>query len=522
MSGKKEIWGSYGIKIASALLLLFVGSFLYLRLDASRDRAYSLTSQSKQTLRALRDKVVIKVFASQDLSPQLAGLNRALKDLLTEFQRQSRGKLVYEYVRARGNDDLIEQALEYNIAPYTVVTVENDRQITKQVVLGLSLEGAGKASALALKPGMEIRLEYQLLKLLNNLQNDALPEIAVFADSLSLMFQYSSNPDETATFFQEVMENFRMRYTDLNTPSDSADVMLCFGVVDSLSQAQLYNLDQFLMRGGKAVLCQDRVAVYNTPQGSAVVEIKSNLFNLLQHYGILIKPNVVLDAECEIRQGSALGTQVPYPFLPLIRANQAVPYTKGFDQIFLYMASELDSVPGSRIKFSPVLKSSDRSNVLYGPALQIDQAIASGLDPRYLNQPPKAVAAEYTGPVSSYFRGPLADTLSYQAKGSTQVIVFGDSELPLDFSAGAFIVLNAVDYLLGRDDMFKLRSPRSSDNVLGVDVYLNRRGIQPSDPERALGNLTMGFKLLAILLPLVLLAIFGIWRVMRQSAQNRS
>jgi len=240
----------------------------------------------------------------------------------------------------------------------------------------------------------------------------------------------------------------------------------------------------------------------------------------LEHYGIYIKPNVVLDRDCEIRQGAGLGTQAPYPFFPFIKPNEKYAYTTGFDTIFMYFASELATVPGSKIKMQPVLKTSPQSNVLEGPSYNLDLAMQRGLDPRFLNQPPRTVAAEYSGKLTSFCQPKPGDNKYQGSVANSQIILFGDSELPMDFGAGAFIVMNAIDHLLGREDMVKLRSPRRSVNQLGVGVYMNKRGMQPSEPEQTARKLTLGFQLMSVLIPLALLALFAILRGVRRAQKE--
>lgn len=521
MQTRKQIIGTYTLKILIALLILVVGGFLYLRVDASRDKSYSLSAQSKKTIREHREPVVVKVFATNDLTPQMSVINRGLKDLLAEFARQSKGRLKYEYVRAASNDALIKQAVTYGIEPYTVMTTDNEQQVTKEIVLGASFEGGGKTTALTIAPGMENMMEYLLVQQLQKLEKSVLPKLLVFADSLALMFQYGSHPNETGTFFHDLSESFQIEHTQLLTPpKEFTPVMFCLGVIDSLSAEQSYNLDQYLMQGGKLVMCQDRVAAVNTPQGLTMLSIPSNMFRQLEHYGIYIKPNVVLDRDCEIRQGAGLGTQAPYPFFPFIKPNEKYAYTTGFDTIFMYFASELATVPGSKIKMQPVLKTSPQSNVLEGPSYNLDLAMQRGLDPSFLNQPPRTVAAEYSGKLTSFCQPKPGDNKYQGSVANSQIILFGDSELPMDFGAGAFIVMNAIDHLLGREDMVKLRSPRRNMNQLGVGVYMNKRGMQPSEPEQTARKLTLGFQLMSVLIPLALLALFAILRGVRRAQKE--
>lgn len=517
MNTRNQIFGTYAVKILIAVLVLILASLLYVRLDASRNKSYSLSKATKTTLRSLKGKVVVKVFASDELPQDMSSLNRDLKDMLEEFQSQSRGKLKFEYVRAKNTEDLIDQARQYNIPPFPVTIFEEDKMVSKEIVFGASFEGMGKSSSMYLRPGMETMLEYQVLKQINKLRPEDLPKITVFVDSLALMLQYQSYQDNVATFFLELMENYQIEHTNLLTAPKQTPVMLCLGVVGPLSDLQLYHLDQYLMQGGQVVMLQDRALVRFSDQGTAVEELDSNLFRMLEHYGILIKPNIVLDQECEVVQGG-LGIQTPYPFFPKLKPNPKYPYTEGFESIVMNIASELGSMPGSKLKMEPVLQTSGKSNMLLGPQFRIDEALSRGLEPGYLSLPSLTVAAQYSGKFSSFFSEALTDRTFHASSGNTRFILFGDSDFNLEFGAGVFIIHNAIDYLLGRVDMMKLRSPRSSYNRLGADIYMGKHQMQPADPEKTYSRLIQGFKITAILLPLLLLAFVGIYLAARRSA----
>jgi ABC-type uncharacterized transport system involved in gliding motility auxiliary subunit len=509
MAQRSQIFSSYLLRVAIAVMVLLVGGLLYLRQDASRDRVYSLSKHSRTTVRALKDKVLVKVFASRQLPPEFSNLNRALRDLLEEFQRNSRGKFRYEYARFATNEELLSQASASGIQPYVAHIQENDELVSKEIVLGLVLEGAGKSQPMVLIPGMESRMEYQIMKELNKFDARPLPDLTIFADSLSLMYQYANNRNELATFIYELSQNYNIIYTDLKTAPRFTPVMLCLGVVSDLQRIQLYHLDQYLMQGGQIVMTQDRAYVYSNNYGTAVVETESNLFKLLDHYGIHIHNNLALDRECEIRKGAGLGTQAPYPFIPMIRGNPKLDYTRGFDSIYHFLASEVTLLPGARLKYSPVLQTSDHSNRLLGPVFQVEESINRGLEPGYLNQPPITVAAEFSGQFNSFFTEALTDSTFHASTDKARVILFGDSELPLDFGAGAYVVLNAVDHLLGRKEAIELRSRNLRPSLLSTGVFMERFKINPSDPDRTSAMLKTWFKLGSILGPLALLLLIG-------------
>ena len=86
------------IKIGIALLILLISTLVTLRWDLSKDRAYSLSKNSKELMRSLDDVMLVKIVSSKELPAELNNLNRYTADLLREYQLSSRGKLRFEYV----------------------------------------------------------------------------------------------------------------------------------------------------------------------------------------------------------------------------------------------------------------------------------------------------------------------------------------------------------------------------------------------------------------------------------------
>ena len=77
--------------------------------------------------------------------------------------------------------------------------------------------------------------------------------------------------------------------TDINT-------LLVHGIQDSLSNDEMYNLDQFIMRGGKLFLGVSRVDA-QLQQGIGN-EIKTNFYDFLTNYGIQIGDEMLIDKRC--------------------------------------------------------------------------------------------------------------------------------------------------------------------------------------------------------------------------------
>jgi ABC-2 type transport system permease protein len=80
---------------------------------------------------------------------------------------------------------------------------------------------------------------------------------------------------------------------------------------------QLYQVDQYLMRGGRIFFTLDAADI---PEDGLQSNISgSNIFGFLETFGISVDPNLVMDRQCA--QGAhwnAIDTDAPYPFWPLV------------------------------------------------------------------------------------------------------------------------------------------------------------------------------------------------------------
>ena len=78
-----------------------------------------------------------------------------------------------------------------------------------------------------------------------------------------------------------------------NTIPENIDILLFNGIRDSLDAAQESNLRSFISRGGNVFFAQNRISVdIQTQQANPV---QSNIFSILDSYGLSIKENLVLD-----------------------------------------------------------------------------------------------------------------------------------------------------------------------------------------------------------------------------------
>ena len=508
MKGSKrdQILSAYLLRIGIAVMVLLVAAYLYFRVDVSHGKAYSLGKYSRETASKLQDRVVVKIYATKDLPGEFSTVHRYLKDVLTEFRRAGKGKFSFEYARFKDAAELREQAQINGLQPIPVQMYENDQIVMKEVILGVVFESQGRFDVMNIYPGLEPTLEYELTKRIQNIDGKLLPSVTVFQDSI-----YKYFPTQLIT--DELNDNYNVVVTDLDSLPRFNPVMLFTGVVASLSDTQLYNLDQYIMKGGKVVFLQDRI---NSDQNSAFT-FDSNLFDLLAHYGVLVHPNMVLDRIGDVRSGRGLGQQLPYPIYPIVRGMENSPITRGTDNTVMYFASEIAPLDSVNIKFEPILQTSADSGKLPGPNFNLEAVLFPQGGQYTLGKPPITVAASVKGKLKSYFgdKPQLQKPGFIASRDNAAFTIFGDRELYMDpdkpeFINRCYVVLNAIDHYLENPSMIRIRTRRMFSSRLDIPYYMYKKNIMPAEPLPVMNRIKATFKAIAIALPPLMMLIMGL------------
>jgi len=195
---------------------------------------------------------------------------------------------------------------------------------------------------------------------------------------LQMQGRYQQPPPE----FQQIKQYLGLEYSvqDVDLAAEGGvpievDVLLVLKP-KNLDERAVYNLDQYLMRGGRIVLCAGR---YEPQFGSGelqVLPMDTGLSDWLAHHGIEIEETMVLDDRNqplpipEARR-TLLGTirtwvLKPYPYLVEVRdeglVNQQI--TARLDAVGIYWGSPVSvnaETIGEGIETLEILRSSERS-----------------------------------------------------------------------------------------------------------------------------------------------------------------
>ncbi|MEA2097009.1 MAG: GldG family protein [Candidatus Cloacimonadota bacterium] len=450
------------ILIAILIFVNLISISVFKRFDLSRGKIYSLSSSSKTAVKELDDRLVIKAYFSKNMPGEYADSRRFVQDILSEYQAYSQGNLKFEFLDPADEQELKKEAQQNGIMPVSMRVVQNDKLEIREVYMGLVFHYQDKTESLPMIKNTQ-GLEYDVTSKIKKITATGLKKIAIFDPDKNNKF---------ATIGQFLSESYEISKIDLTKPvGNDIDALIVAGVEDSLEMSQLVNFDQYLMQDGNIILFQDRI-ITDIQQQSAT-PINSNLFRLLNSFGITIKPNLVIDAQCgqvtvqQQRGMFRMQTPVNYPFFPIINnVNKDNILVKNLDYMQLIFASEIDTTNiGENISFEPLLYTSVNSGEVTMPQLDISYLPFMNVDlKRMLIDKPRVVAGIYSGKFVSNFMDHTKE--KDNAVGNTEfgkILLVSDSDFIIE-NAGAGIsgnrdfVLNAVDYMVSEGTLIEIRS----------------------------------------------------------------
>ena len=342
-----------GMLVAAMVVLNLFGQEIGGRLDMTPGHAFTLSRATKQLVGRLPDLVTIKVFASNELPPEIAPTERDLRDMLSDYRSAGHGKIRVAYGDPASDSTFKHQAQALGIPPVQFNVVGRSELSVKQGYLGLAVEYAGKDKTIPFVQQTN-DLEYRLTSDIRSLTTTQRPRVALATPAAAPPPMPEEQAPAGATFNQlrqGLGENYDVRPIELGSESlqlDSTKVVVVAGSPDSLSELERRQLADFLDDGGSALIMASGMRL---PQQTYFATARTVPWNaLLQPYGVTIRSDMVYDLASNERV--AMPAQfgrilVQYPYWVEALSAKATPLNVETDGIFLPWSSSID-VSGAR------------------------------------------------------------------------------------------------------------------------------------------------------------------------------
>lgn len=301
----------FAILAALALFAIFVAAnltanswFRAWRLDLTENHLYSLSRGTQQTLNQLTEPVELTLYYSRDTAasvPQLQTYASRVREMLQTFQARSHGRVRFREIDVEPFSEQEDEAVSAGIDPL------RPYQGADPIYFGLT--GANsiddRRTIAFFHPQREAFLEYELTRLIYELENPDSTRVAVIT-SLPIDFSSRQGPASGpfsvfATEMQRLLEPVKLD-ADFTSIPENVDVLAII-YPWALTQQQLYAIDQFILRKGRAFVALDPAALQAQQRGfdpfssDGGAPTSSTLEPLLARWGVSMAPSVVLDLQ---------------------------------------------------------------------------------------------------------------------------------------------------------------------------------------------------------------------------------
>lgn len=474
------------------------------RLDLTEQKLYTISDGTRQILKDLDEPVTLYFFFSERASKDLVILRnyaRRVEEMLREYERVADGNLKLHIIDPQPFSEAEDRAAEFGLQAVPMP------QSGEQLYFGLA--GTNELAQREIIPffamDQEGLLEYELSRLIHGLAQVEKPQVGLIsglplAGGMNPLTGQSSAP---WVVYEQLQQLFEVREldADLDQVPDDIEVMLLVHP-KILSEATLFAIDQFVLRGGKLLAFLDPLAEADQSMEAMMDGMAdgraSDLAPLLATWGVHYDPEqVVLDSRLGMSVSRGQG-QLPARHIgwleiekPFMSADDTV--TAPLQLMTVATAGALQPQEGAATQFLPLLSSSEHSALVPSSRfsnLRDPEALLAGFQP---DEQVYHFAARLQGPaVTAYPEGLEGRQPELSEADNINVLLIADTDLltdrmwvhvqefygqriPQPWADNGGLLTNALDNLSGSEALISVRSRGDFSRPFTVVEELQRQ-----------------------------------------------
>lgn len=135
MTKKKDRIITFSLIVVIIILINAIANQFTPMIDLTKDKVYSLSKESKNLVKNLKEPMSVKFFVTPNLPPPLSTYEKYIKDLFEGYKAAGGKNISFEVIDASKHGDLASQ---YRINPTQISVLEKDQTQTKVAYMGLS------------------------------------------------------------------------------------------------------------------------------------------------------------------------------------------------------------------------------------------------------------------------------------------------------------------------------------------------------------------------------------------------
>jgi len=469
-----------------------------MRFDLTENGLYTLSDGTRNILKNMDEPVTLYLYFSEDVSrelPQFRSYARWAGEMLEEFAERSGGKLNLLRVNPIPFTPEEDQAAQYGLQGVPVGATGD--------MLYFGLVGTNSLDGLQvmpfLQPEKEKFLEYDLAKIISSLSHPEHKKVGLIS---GLEVQAGFDPAtqsvrEAWVIHQQFSQLFELLdiSADTDVLADDLELLVLVHAKD-LSENMLYQIDQFVLRGGRLLAFMDPMAEAdlggdpNDPMARMNAGGSSSLEPLLQAWGVGFDTGRVIGDNNFALQVTMGQGQAPIRHLGILSVrtegmNNTDVASADLQSVNFSSTGWLTPLENADTGFEPLVESSEGAAPIDVGRLRFlsnPQDLSSDFQPtgdKY------ALVARITGQARSAFEQapeglPVVAHKTVSVESGISVVLFADTDVLTDrlwvqkqnflgqtvvnsFADNGTLVANIADQLLGSSDLIHIRT-RASTN----------------------------------------------------------
>lgn len=507
--------------------------FCFFRWDLTEDRRYSLQPATRELLSELDSKLDVRILLDGQMNASFLQLRNATQEMLDEMsvyadisrhvaapeanEQGLAGNLQATVIHEKQTSG---QTVQTSLYPYallrykgqtTVVPLlRNNRGLSGEENINLSIE----------------QLEFAIAEGISSLRRNEVTKIAFLEGHGEL--------DEMHVYDLSVALAKYFQVDRGSLTGDVADILPYKAIViadpkQPFSEADKYQLDQYVMHGGRLLWALDGVRFsddFLSSEGfTPVIALDLNVQDMLFRWGVRVSPTLLQDMQCLPVPVDVSGDPqnpnwqpMPWYYAPLLLTSQQSAITKSLMQVSSTFCSGLELVGEDDGLKKEVLLATSNASLAIGVPAEVDLSLIE-LDAEMFVHSFIPVGASVEGVFPSLFAHRMAPegvrTAGQQLKESVptkQIVIASGSviradvqqgqPLPLGYDrytgmqfANKDLIVNSLLYLADDDNLIGLRNKEVALRLLN---------------DKRAHEMRTAIQSITIIIPLLLLALTGL------------
>ena len=346
-----------------------IGSRAKVRVDLTSERAYTLSDGTRAILSKLDTPVQIRFYCTRgenSMPVMLKNYAQSVEDLLGEFRQASKGQIEIQKLDPVPDSDA-EDSAKLDGVEGQMVEMGGDA-----LYLGLSVTMLDQKEAIPfLDPNRQKLLEYDLARAVSRVMTPSKPVVGLMSplpvngSGNPMMMRMGRGGEPAWAFVSELKRDFTVKTVEMTADKIPDDVKVLLVIhPKAISDAALYAIDQFVLRGGKLIAYLDPLSALDRAAGGPMGGASSsNLEKLTKQWGITFdSTKVVADMNyiSRLRQGRS-------PAVLSLNANAVNKddiITASADNLFFVFGGAFTGSPAEGLRQTAMIKSSVNSQLI--------------------------------------------------------------------------------------------------------------------------------------------------------------